>query len=132
MKYISPLRRPPVKTLVGQIYSQIKHDFGIIADPFRLHSPVPELLAGVWSAVRERGCAAQVPWSVKEAVAAAVSQSNACPYCVEIHGAVASAHTSQPLTDLIKQGRTAEIADPFQRAVITWALASRAPSSTPL
>ncbi len=132
MKYISPLRQPSVKTLVGQVYSQIKHDFGVIADPFRLHSPVPDLLAGIWSVVRETGCASQVHWSVKEAVAAAVSQSNACPYCVEIHGAVASTHASQPLTDLIKQGRTADIADPSLRAVVTWALASRTPGSTPL
>ena len=50
MNYISPIRRPPVWGLVGQVYSQIKHDFGVIADPFRLHSPVPDLLAGIWSA----------------------------------------------------------------------------------
>ncbi len=132
MKYISPLRRPPARSLVGQVYRQIKQDFGVIADPFRLHSPVPELLAGIWSVTRETGIAEQVPWPVKEAVAAAVSQSNACPYCVEIHGALASARASQPLTDLITQGRTADIADPFLRAVVTWAEASRAPSSAPL
>lgn len=132
MKYISPLRRPPANTLVGQVYRQIKQDFGVIADPFRLHSPVPELLAGIWSVTRETGIAEQVPWPVKEAVAAAVSQSNECPYCVDIHAAVASVHASQPLTDLIKQGRTAEIADPSLRAVVTWALASRTSGSAPL
>jgi hypothetical protein len=132
MKYIFPLRRPPANTLVGQVYIQIKQDFGVIADPFRLHSPAPPLLAGIWSVMRETGSAGQVPWPIKEAVAAAVSQSNACPYCVDIHAAVASRPARQSLTDLIKQGRTADIADPSLRAVVTWALASRTSGSAPL
>ncbi len=132
MKYLSPLSRSPSSTLVGQVYTQIKQDFGVIADPFRLHSPAPPLLAGIWSATRETAIAQQVPWPIKEAVAAAVSQSNECPYCVDIHAAVASRRTSQPLTDLIKQGRTAEIVDPSLRAVVTWALASRTFGSAPL
>lgn len=132
MKYISPLRRPPANTQVGRVYSQIKQEFGVIADPFRLHSPVPPLLAGIWSAIRETGVAGQIPWHIKEAVAAAVSQSNECPYCVDIHAAVASVRADQSLADLIKQGRVAEIADPFLRAVVAWALASHTPGSASL
>src|SRR5258708_12447234 len=99
--YLSPLRRPPAQSLVGRVYRQIKQEFGVIADPFRLHTPVPELLAGIWSVTREIGAARQVPWPVKEAVAAAVSQSNACPYCVEIHAAAASVRTDKPLAPLL-------------------------------
>jgi len=51
--YLSPLRRPPEHSLVGQVYRQIKQEFGVIADPFQLHAPVPELLAGLWSVTRE-------------------------------------------------------------------------------
>lgn len=101
IQYLSPLRHPPKHSLVGQVYRQIKQELGIIADPFRLHAPVPELLAGLWSVTREIGVARQVPWPVKEAVAAAVSQSNACPYCVEIHAAIASVGTNQPLAPLL-------------------------------
>jgi AhpD family alkylhydroperoxidase len=132
VKYLSPLRRSPSNPLVGQVYTQIKQDFGVIADPFRLHSPAPPLLAGIWSVMRETAIAQQVPWPIKEAVAASVSQSNECPYCVDIHAAVASQHANQALTDLMKQGRTAEIADPSLRAAVTWALATRAPGSAPL
>ena len=39
MKYISPIRRPLATTLTGQVYRQIKQEFGVIADPFRLHAP---------------------------------------------------------------------------------------------
>lgn len=130
--YLSPLRRPPAQSLVGRIYRQIKQEFGVIADPFRLHTPVPELLAGIWSVTREIGTARQVPWPVKEAVAAAVSQSNACPYCVEIHAEVASVHADQLLAPLLMEGRTADITDPFLRAVVTWAQATRSPGSAPL
>jgi AhpD family alkylhydroperoxidase len=132
IQYLSPLRRPPAHSLEGQVYRQIKQEFGIIADPFRLHAPVPELLAGLWSVTREIGVARQVPWPVKEAVAAAVSQSNACPYCVEIHAAIASVGTNQPLAPLLVQGRTADLADPSLRAILTWAAATRAPGSAPL
>lgn len=132
MKYLSPLRRPPAQSLVGQVYRQIKQEFGVIADPFRLHASVPELLAGIWSVTREIGAARQVPWPVKEAVAAAVSQSNACPYCVEIHAAVASVRTDQPLAPFLMQGQTADIIDPSLRAVVIWAQATRSPGSAPL
>ncbi len=129
MKYISPIRRPLATTLTGQVYRQIKQEFGVIADPFRLHAPVPDLLAGIWSVTREIGAARQVPWPVKEAVAAAVSQSNACPYCVEIHAAVASVRSDQQLASLLMRERTADIADPSLRAVVTWAQATRIPGS---
>jgi AhpD family alkylhydroperoxidase len=132
IQYLSPLRHPPAHSLVGQVYRQIKQEFGIIADPFRLHAPVPELLAGLWSVTREIGVARQVPWPVKEAVAAAISQSNACPYCVEIHAALASAGTNQPLAPLLMQGRTADLADPSLRAILTWAASTRSPGSVPL
>jgi len=132
IKYLSPLGHPPAKSLVDQVYCQIKQEFGLIADPFRLHAPVPELLAGIWCVTREIGVARQVPWPVKEAVAAAVSQSNACPYCVEIHAAVASVRADQLLAPRLAQGRTADITDLSLRAVVTWALATRSPASAPL
>lgn len=132
IKHLSPLRRPPAQSLVGQVSRQIKQEFGVIADPFRLHAPVPALFAGIWSVTREIGTAGQVPWPVKEAVAAAVSQNNACPYCVEIHAAVASVRADQPLAPLLMQGRTADITNPSLRAFVTWAMASRSPGSAPL
>jgi AhpD family alkylhydroperoxidase len=132
INYLSPLRHPPAQSLVDQVYRQITQELGLIADPFRLHEPVPALLAGIWSVTREIGVARSVPWPVKEAVAAAISQSNACPYCVEIHAAVASVRTDQPLAPLLMQGRTTNISDPSLRAVVTWALATRSPGSAPL
>lgn len=132
IKYLSPLGRPAAQSLVDQVSRQIKQEFGVIADPFRLHTPVPALLAGIWSVTREIGIERLVPWPVKEAVAAAVSQSNACPYCVEIHAAVASVGADQSLAPLLTQGRTTDITNPSLRAIVTWAQATRSLGSEPL
>lgn len=129
MNYITPIRRPPARSLVGQVYRQIKQDMVVNADLFLLHSPAPDLLAGLWSVTRETEIVGRVPWPLKQAVAAAVSQINRCPYCVEIHTALADARMNQPLTELITQGRVAEIADPYMRAVVLWAQATRSPGS---
>lgn len=129
MKYITPIRRPAAQSLVGQVYQQIQQELGANADLFRLHSPVPELLAGLWSVTWETEIVGRVPWPLKQAVAAAVSQINHCPYCVEIHTALADARMDQSLDGFIKQGRVAEIADPYVRAVVQWAQATRSPGS---
>lgn len=73
-----------------------------------------------------------MPWPVKEAVAAAISQSNACPYCVEIHAAIASVGMNQPLAPRLMQGRTAELTGPSLRPILTWAASTRSPGSAPL
>lgn len=129
MNSIKPLRRPPAQSLVGQIYRQIKQEFVVVPDLFLLHSPAPELLAGLWSVTRETEIMGQVPWPLKQAVAAAVSEINRCPYCVEIHTTLADARMNQPLAELITQGRVAEIADPAVRSAVLWAQATRSPES---
>lgn len=124
MKYLHSIRWVDSSSLVGQVYTQIRHDFGIVSDPFKLHASVPELLAGMWAIVRETTLVGQVPWVLKEAVAAAVSQTNTCPYCVEIHASAARLPTPSSLADLLKQGRTQDISDPAVRSIVTWALSS--------
>ena len=124
MRYLHPIRQIQPESPTGQVYAQIRHDFGIVSDPFKLHAPVPELLAGMWAIVRETTLVGRVPWVLKEAVAAAISQTNACPYCVDIHASAASLSASTSLADLLKQGRTQDIADPEMRSIVTWALAS--------
>lgn len=58
----------------------------MLAPPVALHSPAPAPLAAVWMMLRETllvtGHASR---GEKEAVAAAVSEANACPYCVAVH-----------------------------------------------
>src|SRR5215472_6754144 len=70
---------------VGAIYRQISNDLVTVPEPFIIHSPVPDLLAGSWSIFRETLEAGVVPRGVKEAIATAVSASNRCPWCVVAH-----------------------------------------------
>jgi alkylhydroperoxidase family enzyme len=64
---------------------------------------------------------------LKEAVAAAVSRTNTCPYCVDAHQlvftATSPAHAPPTLED------PTQIPDPRTRAVVEWALATRSPAS---
>ena len=61
MHYINPVKPSEAKGLVAQVYSQIKQDFGRIVEPFTLHSPIPQLLAGVWMASRVSELLGDVP-----------------------------------------------------------------------
>ncbi|MFI7120172.1 carboxymuconolactone decarboxylase family protein [Amycolatopsis sp. NPDC049868] len=75
--------------LTARVYAQARQDFGLVAPPLALHSGLPKLLAACWMMLRET---LVVPGesgrAVKEAVAAAVSAANDCPYCVEVHDSV--------------------------------------------
>src|SRR5215813_3090346 len=64
---------------------QIRRDFGMLVPPFALHLPVPDALCAGWVILREPTHGRRVDRATKEAVAAAVSATNTCPYCVDVH-----------------------------------------------
>ncbi len=73
--------------LVATIYEQMADEFAIVP-PLTIHSVVPDILAGVWCLSREAFVVGPGGRVRREMVAAAVSRSNACPYCVEVHSAM--------------------------------------------
>src|SRR3954447_754866 len=89
IRHVAPVRRGQATGLVARVYRQVEADFGVLAPPIALHACAPQTLAAAWVLLRE---SLVVPGTVsrvdKEAVAAAVSRQNACPYCVTIHGSV--------------------------------------------
>lgn len=88
IRHVRPVRPRQAGGLVGAVYRQVERDFGMLAPPVALHSPAPEPLAASWAMLRESLVATgQADRAAKEAVASAVSESNACPYCVEVHTA---------------------------------------------
>lgn len=73
---------------VARVYEQAQRDFGVLAPPLALHSAAPGPLAANWLLLRETLLVeGRVDRAVKEVVATEVSRANACPYCVEVHGA---------------------------------------------
>jgi AhpD family alkylhydroperoxidase len=111
------------------VRKQIVRDFGVLAPPFALHLPAPDVLAAYWAIMREPTCGRRVARAKKEAVAAAVSTTNSCPYCVDVHTTMLHALGERAPAAAIAAGDADTIADPDLRALIAWAGASRTPQA---
>jgi len=122
---ISPVRRGAARDLVARVYDQVERDFGVLAPPVRLHSPAPGTLAAAWVILRETLVAAGLLDRVaKEAVAAAVSLGNSCPYCVEVHSATVHGLVGGGDAEAIAGDRLDAVEDQRVRAVAEWARVS--------
>ena len=129
IKYIQPIVAAKASGLTAQAYRQIKRDFGALVEPFTLHSPAPQLLAGVWMATRETELTGSVRRELKEAVAAAVSQLNQCPYCQDAHTMMLHATAAHNAATAISHRRGEQIQDPALREIVAWAAATRSPGA---
>lgn len=122
IRHVVPVRTGASDDTVSRVYRQAERDFGMLAPPVALHSPAPGPLAASWMMLRESLLAdGQVPRATKEAVAAAVSLGNACPYCLTVHTATLSGLLGVPTGSAVSADRIDSIADPRTRAVAHWA-----------
>jgi len=69
---------------------------------------------------------------LKEAVAGAVSESNQCPYCVDVHTAMVQATTGHDAAAAIRSGQLDGIADERMAQLVRWAAATRSPAAASL
>ncbi len=129
MHHINPVKSSEAKGLVAQVYSQIKQDFGRLVEPFTLHSPIPQLLAGVWMASRESELVGDVARETKEAIAACISKLNQCPYCVDAHTIMLTAKGDKKTAQQITKEQYQNIRNPKTRKIAEWALATLSPGS---
>jgi AhpD family alkylhydroperoxidase len=120
-RYTQPITAREAQGQVAEIYGQLKNDLGSVADPIALHAPIPAILAGAWAILRETLVSGQAPRGYKEAVAAAVSARNRCPWCVDIHGMMLSASGHGHAREAIITRQNETITDPALRAVAIWA-----------
>ncbi len=130
IKYIKAASHPPKDGFVEEIYSQIKHDFGAVVEPFLLHSPSPSVLGGVWAACRETELiTGVVPRNVKELIASTVSQINRCPYCVDAHTIMLNAEGEHKVARLLSADAANDITDSKLKALWEWASSTRSPKA---
>jgi AhpD family alkylhydroperoxidase len=129
IKYLQPVKPDLAEGLVAEVYVQIKRDFGRVVEPFSLHSPLPKLLAGAWTASRESELVGNVPRGFKEAVAAAVSKLNQCPYCADAHTIMLKAAGENGIANAIINARYDQISNVRIRQLVDWTLATRSPES---
>jgi AhpD family alkylhydroperoxidase len=111
------------------VLRQIRDDAGALVPPFALHLPAPDMLRAYWVIFREPTYGQRVDRATKEAVAAAVSATNTCPYCVDVHTTMLRALEGDELGEAVASGHADDIADPDLRAVVAWARANREPDA---
>ncbi|MFD0747046.1 carboxymuconolactone decarboxylase family protein [Phytohabitans flavus] len=122
LRHVAPVRLEAARGLVARVYEQVERDFGMLAPPISLHAPAPEPLAASWLLVRETLLAAgAVDRVTREVVATAVSSGNACPYCVDVHGATLHGLAQGPYAVALIAGRPEAIPDPGVRDLAAWA-----------
>lgn len=120
VRHVTPVAPDAADGPVARVYGQMADDFGVLAPPVLLHSPAPDVLRACWLMLRETLLAeGLVGRDAKEVVAAAVSESNRCPYCVEVHGATAAGLLGDAGGWLT--AGVGGIGDPRLRALADWA-----------
>jgi AhpD family alkylhydroperoxidase len=124
IKYVRPVQFDSATGLTAEVYQQIQANF-LPVPPITLHSPIPQMLAGYWSILRETLLAGKVNRALKEAVAAAVSKTNECPYCVDVHTSMLHTTAAHYAADAILRGDYDDIRDPHLHSIVQWVLANR-------
>jgi AhpD family alkylhydroperoxidase len=128
IRYVQPIDRSAAQGLAAHAYQQMQIDF-LPVPLLTLHSPVPELMAGVWSILRETLLAEPAGSAglrtYKEVVAATVSKINECPFCVDAHTTMLHATAEHNVAGAILRGEYERIGDPQLRTLAQWVLARR-------
>jgi AhpD family alkylhydroperoxidase len=127
--YVKPVPYSSATGLTADVYRQMQADF-LPIPLLTLHSPAPEVLAGVWSILRETLLAGAVDRAQKEVVAAVVSKTNECPFCVDAHRLMLEATSDHDAAGAIMRGDYDSIHDPQLHALVQWALTRRTASTS--
>lgn len=127
IRHVRQVARGNATGLVASVYEQMAREFAVVP-PMAIHSAVPDILAGLWCLSREAFIVGRAERARREMVATAVSQTNACPYCVEVHSAMLHATRNHELARKLQseEGMT-EVAR--AEPLIRWALATREPQA---
>jgi AhpD family alkylhydroperoxidase len=119
IRHITPVWADAPTGVLGELYQQMQADF-MPGPVLTLHSPAPQVMAGVWSMLRETLLAGKVDRTAKEIVAAAISKRNECPFCIDAHTSMLHATGEHALVRAILRGDGAEIRHPQHRALVQW------------
>jgi AhpD family alkylhydroperoxidase len=132
IQYVRPVPSREAAGVTAEAYQQMQQDF-LPVPLLTLHSPAPDIMAGVWSILRESLLAGRVSRTLKEAVAATVSKTNECPFCIDAHNLILQANHDNDVASAILGGDYDSLRDPQVKALARWTLASRtANGSDPL
>lgn len=128
--YIDSISKQDATGRIQQVYQELKDEMGEVVEPISLHAILPNLLEYVWGILRETVLVEdQLNRSQKEAIAAAVSVSNNCTYCVDAHTIMLIGLEDKVIANAISRNNPQEIPDEFTRSLVVWSLNTKAFSS---
>jgi AhpD family alkylhydroperoxidase len=131
IQHVMPTEPSKADVFTAEVYKQLEADF-MPAPLVLLHSPAPSIMAGVWSILRESLLAGHADRVLKEVVAAVVSKTNECPFCVEAHTTMLHAADEHDVSSAILRGDYENITDPLHQAAAQWVLRNRTASTSTL
>ncbi len=124
--YINSIKPSQATGTVKEVYGQLKSEMGDVVEPISLHALTPDLLKGIWGILRETVVVEdKVKRTVKEAVGAAVSASNDCPYCVDAHTIMILGLKDKVVANAILKKKPDIIPDESTRKIVDWSFETR-------
>lgn len=128
-KYVTTVDPASAAPHQAAVIDEIRRDFGAAVPPLMVHSAVPDLFEALTGLMHATLVSGRVPRFHKEAVSAAVSRTNRCPYCVDVHTLALDAVHRPDLATAIQDGAHDRIRDPHLRGLVRWAASTRRPDS---
>src|SRR5499425_596531 len=120
MRYVHATPRRKATGLTAQVYDMIEEDF-FINGSLISRSKVPALMAGIWTAGRESILVDDhMDRTTKEAMNAALSQVNDCPYCGDMLISLVHAGGKHDAASCIFAENEAHITNSTLRRRLTW------------
>ncbi len=121
IRHLRPVAARHASDEVRHVHRRLEQEFGLLAPPVVLHAAAPPVLSACWLMLREtllvRGLTGR---ETREAVAAAVSLANRCPYCVDVHGSALRGLLRGPDAQAVIDDRLGEVRDPRLRTLAEW------------
>ncbi len=129
MRYVTAVKKDRAQGLTKSVYDQIDEDF-FINGSLTSRSPVPELLAAIWTAGRETMLVDDgLDRTTKEAICAVLSDANACPYCGDMLISLVDAGKEHDAASAIYDRDVERIQDPTLRRQLEWVRAVGTPGA---
>ncbi|MFB9658874.1 carboxymuconolactone decarboxylase family protein [Glycomyces mayteni] len=128
VRHVVPVDPRHAEGVVAEVYRQVKAELGVLGPALTMFSPAPELLAPVWSLLRESllvGGPAER--KAKEVVATVVAVRNGCRFCTDAHVTMLHAAGEPELAEGLRTG----VAPPEWAALADWAAAPTAEGPFP-
>jgi AhpD family alkylhydroperoxidase len=102
IRRVAPVPFDSPEPTVFRVYRDVEREFGVLAPPIALHAQSPDVMSAIWVMLRESLIAPGLTTRAeKEAVAATISQANACPYCVTMHTSMMDSLGGVPTTSTV-------------------------------